>query len=127
MEVGSAAPLHLGASNLVLLAHLEPTRQKAALRHWLVSEAERARLHATLTTIRQQGYVYTVAQLTTGVAAVAVPVADVNGRLLGGLSIGGYAERLTRETAERLLPDLRRASRDLTGALEADEVKELTT
>jgi len=34
MEVGSQAPLHLGASNLVLLANLAPEDREKAVRHW---------------------------------------------------------------------------------------------
>ena len=123
MEVGSTAPLHLGASNLVLLAHLEPAQQEAVLHHWL-TVPERPRFYTTLEAVRQQGYVYTAAQLTPGVAALAVPVLDQARKPLGGLSVGGYAERLTREVAEAFLPELRRVSRDLADALEVSKMPE---
>ena len=124
MEIGSTAPLQLGASNLVLLAHLEPAQQDLVLNHWLGNGAERLRLRNDLETVCRQGYTYTVAQLTPGVAAIAVPVLSEKGQLLGGLSIGGYAERFTSEVAESLLTDLFEASRSLAQSLGFSETFE---
>ena len=121
MEVGSTAPLQLGASNLVLLAHLEPAQQDLVLNHWLEGKEERQYLRNDLETICRQGYTYTVAQLTPGVAAIAVPVLTREGQLLGGLSIGGYAERFTLEVAESFLADLLEASRSLADALKVSK------
>lgn len=108
MEVGLQAPLHLGASNLIMLAFLEPDQQKIAINSWTAGEAEQTRLLANLSDIRRQGYVYTVGQYTPGVAALAVPVTDAG--LVAALSIGGYAERFNKGVASRFLPELRSAA-----------------
>jgi IclR family KDG regulon transcriptional repressor len=122
MEIGSRSPLHLGASNLVLLAHLESPEQDAALRYWISDEAERRGLLAQLRAIREQGYVFTIAQLTPDVAALAVPILNQSGGLVAGLSIGGYAKRFTRAAGERLLPAVKQASLRISQSL-VDVVK----
>lgn len=117
MELGSRSPLHLGASNLVLLAHLELPEQDATLRYWISDEAERKEVLAQLRAIRDQGYVFTVAQLTPDVAALAVPILNQRGGLVAGLSIGGYAKRFTREAGQKLLPAVKQASLRISQSL----------
>ena len=118
MEIGVQVPLHLGASNLVLLAYLEPKKRDAVVRHWIPTELERERFLKNLEPIKQQGYVYTVAQFTPGVAALAVPVVDENRTLMAGLSVGGPSTRFTKEVASQLVSALFTASSELTKDLQ---------
>ncbi|MEM4846847.1 MAG: IclR family transcriptional regulator [Thermosphaera sp.] len=104
LEVGLRAPLHLGASNRILLAFLPASDQALILNHWLEDDDARKLVAADLLAIRRQGYSYTVAQQTPGAAALAVPILDEGGNLVAGLSIGGPASRLTWEVAQPLLP-----------------------
>lgn len=119
MEIGTRAPLHLGASNLILLAHLAPERQREVARHWLPDPAGHAELGAVLEEVRRSGYCYTNGQYTPGVAAIAVPVLTPDGALVAGLSVGGYAERFTREVAAGLLDSLR----EVAGAIARDHAR----
>lgn len=115
MTIGAQVPLHLGASNLILLAYLEPEKRDAVARRWIPDTLERERFLANLELIKQQGYVYTVAQFTPDVAAIAVPVMDEeNHTLMAGLSVGGPSTRFTEEVALQLLSDLYIASSELT-------------
>lgn len=118
LEEGARAPLHLGASNLVLLAHLPRARAEKALTFWLTEQAKKKEVVAQLERIRVQGFAYTVAQLTPGAAALAVPVMGVGSRLLGGLSVSGPAERFTWERAQEVLPLLRDHARTLGKEIE---------
>lgn len=107
LEVGKRSPLHLGASNRVLLAFLPPQRQRLVVERWLEDERERAHLMDELAAIRRVGYVYTASQLTPGAAALAVPVLDgTTGRAVAGLSIAGPEERFPLDRALELLPRL---------------------
>lgn len=133
LEVGSASPLHRGASNLILLAFLPAARRDAALRHWLPAEgapegapdrspenadAARAELRAELQRIRRRGYAFTSAQLTPGVSALAVPVLDEKGGIAIGLSLGAPAERFDEARARRFVPLLTQAAQRLARRLD---------
>lgn len=113
LDVGSVSPLHLGASNLILLAFSADEQRDAAVRHW-VPEAEREELIGQLERIRSEQFVYTVSQLTPGVAALAVPI-PIRGGTTIGLSIGGPANRLTRDHALSFLPDLQSTAKEVAG------------
>lgn len=119
MEVGVQVPLHLGASNLVLLAYFEPKKRDTVVQRWIPDALERQRFLANLEFIKKQGYIYTVAQFTPGVAALAVPIVDEeNHTLIAGLSVAGPSTRFTEEVALQLLPALFAASSELTEDLQ---------
>ncbi len=120
MQVGVQAPLHIGASNLILLAYLPSEEQRVALSYWLPDTSKREALCDELKTIRKQGFVYTNAQLTPGVAALAVPVLGKDQTILIGLSLGGYSERFTKQVAMQALPKLREAGFELSKKLQAN-------
>lgn len=107
MDIGSRAPLHRGASNVVLLAHLPRAQRASVAAYWVPDAAERERLLRRLDGIRGEGSVYTVSELSPGAAAIAVPVLDREGDLVAALSLSGPTERLPPERAERLLAPLR--------------------
>jgi DNA-binding IclR family transcriptional regulator len=118
MEVGSIAPLHLGASNRVLLAFLPATELDAALDRWAGDGEERRPLDADLVRIRERGFSFTTAQLTPGAAAIAVPVLDSKGGILCGLSVGGPAERFTESRAREFLPLLQQMASETAARLD---------
>lgn len=106
MEIGSRAPLHRGASNVVLLAHMARADQEAVVGYWVTNAADRLALDRRLADIRRAGYVYTNSELSPGAAAIAVPVLDRDGDLVAALSLSGPTERLPEARAEDLLPAL---------------------
>lgn len=118
LEIGSVTPLHLGASNLVLLAFLTEQKRTVALNHWISEPSRRAQLRTELERIRQERFVFTTSQLTPGVSALAVPVLDSKGGFLAGLSIGGPAERLTANQAREFLPVLQRTATEVAERLD---------
>ena len=118
LEEGARAPLHLGASNLVLLAYLPRARAEKALTFWLTEQEKKKEVISQLERIRAQGFAYTVAQLTPGAAALAVPVTGVRSRLLRGLSVSGPAQRFTWARAQEVLPLLREHARTLGKEIE---------
>ncbi len=106
MEIGSRTPLHRGASNVVLLAHMARADQETVVGYWVANPAERESLRRRLMEIRRAGYVYTNSELSPGAAAIAVPVLDREADLVAALSLSGPTERLSEAGAEDLLPAL---------------------
>lgn len=107
LQLGSLTPMHLGASNRILLASLPPADRALVARHWVQGEADRAALEEDLRSIRAAGYVITSSQLTSGATAIAVPVRDEKGALIAGLSIGGPTDRFDETVAHGHLAALR--------------------
>lgn len=107
MEIGSRAPLHRGASNIVLLAHMSRADQEAVVGYWSADSAEREALALRLLDIQHDGFVYTKSELNPGVAAIAVPVLDRDRDLVAALSLSGPTERLPEVRARSYLPALR--------------------
>jgi DNA-binding IclR family transcriptional regulator len=83
------APMHLGASGKVLAAHLDPLDRER-----LLAVVGQAGLDGDLDQIRRRGYAVTTEELDIGATAVAAPILDRRGRIVGGLSIAGPSERI---------------------------------
>lgn len=99
LEIGSAVPLHIGASPKLLLAHL-PERERdgylaraakgsAALRKGL------ARLRRELDEMRERGTWITIDEITPGVWACAATVLE-NGKVIAAMSVAGPAFRIDK-------------------------------
>lgn len=107
LEPGSLAPMHLGASNRILLAFLPPRARDRVVDRWAEDEAERTALKEDLRRIRHDRFVLTSSQLTSGATAVGVPVLDEKGALIAGLSLGGPSDRFDASAAHATLGALR--------------------
>lgn len=114
---GAASPLHLGASNTVLLAFLPEVERRLWVAEALEDAIARAAVERELRAIEAAGFAYSASQLTPGAAAIGVPVRGASGRVLAGLSIGAPAYRFSRERALEVLPLLVRAGDALSRRL----------
>jgi len=120
--VGTPWPLHAGATNKVLLAHLPADVQARHLRGPLPRLTPRTvtdprRLAAELARIRRRGYAYSVGELTPGVLGVAVPVHG-GGRLLGAVAVAGPTSRVGPRDVPHLVARLRAAAAGIVEDLE---------
>ncbi|MEJ7932421.1 IclR family transcriptional regulator [Ramlibacter sp. AN1015] len=107
IDVGARRPLGASVSGVALLSGLAP--QEAAE----LGRANAVRLEALGRSVRQvlasaesarrQGYVYAPAGVMPGTSAVAVPVRDGGGVVVGAISIATLAERLRRERLKPVL------------------------
>lgn len=119
IEVGTASPLHLGASNSVLLAFLPDVERSMILSQTVIQPEARNRAEAEMQSIADAGYAYSSEQLTPGAAALGVPIMDVDGQVIAGLSIGAPAYRFRWSHARSHLGRLRRAAASLATRLGA--------
>lgn len=101
MGIGENFPLTRGATNKVLLAYLQPAEQEEILTG-VAMPAEAEAIRADLAEIRQQGYAFSVGEVTFQTAAAAVPIISPQGGLIAGLSLAGPMARVTSQR----LPDL---------------------
>jgi DNA-binding IclR family transcriptional regulator len=120
--VGTPWPLHAGAANKVLLAHLPEETVAEVLSGSLPRITSRTitdphRLRAELALIRRRGFAYSVGELTPQIAGVAVPILGA-GQLMGALAVAGPASRLTAARIPQSVTLLKQAAHTMTHALE---------
>jgi DNA-binding IclR family transcriptional regulator len=99
LEIGSAVPLHVGASPKMLLAHLPERERDGYLARAAKSDAALrkglARLREELDEMRRHGTAITVDEITPGVWACAAPILE-NGRPIAAVSVAGPVFRIDR-------------------------------
>lgn len=111
VPVGTVRPLHVAAAGRVLLA-FEDTASREA---YLASDAMGAELNLAITgeelareleRIASDGYTVSLDQFIQGLASIAAPVFDGDGRCIAALAIGGPSERL-RESRDEYVATVR--------------------
>lgn len=119
-ELGSSAPLHAGASGKVILAHLDPEKQKRFLRlphlQRLTQRTiiNRMQLERELKKCRRKGFTISRGERFPNTCSVAVPVFGPNREVLGVISVIGPSDRLTHSWCRSITPILLKETRLLT-------------
>ncbi len=123
LPVGSHVPFHCTASGKTFLASLK-TRDRArivgqspleALTPNTVTDPEA--LQRELKDIRRRGFAIDNEEFIEGMAAIAVPVRDADGRYMASIGVHGPVLRYSAERAASFAPLLEAAARDLAGVL----------
>lgn len=118
INLGVRRPLGASVSGIVLLAALEPgtaeqlTRANAtrlALQQRSVDDVLRM-----VRAARSAGHAYASHGVMPGTAALAVPVDDTHGHVLGAISIAALADRLERKRVPAVLERMQRQARLIT-------------
>jgi DNA-binding IclR family transcriptional regulator len=104
--LGRLSPMHVGASGKAILAYLEPEEQE----NYLTADnlrpitndtiADRELLLKDLEWTRQHGYSKSQGELDRGVSAVAAPVFNQFGRVIGSITIMGFSQDFTKESSD---------------------------
>lgn len=120
-ERGKSVPLHAGASMKAMLAFLRAAEQKAILDRPLARVAEGTitnprELRRELEAIRTAGYAVSYQEVYPGVRAVAVPIRNASGAVVGSLGVAGPAARLSDATAHAIAPQLLAVAAELAAA-----------
>ena len=120
---GKAMPLHGTASGKCFLAYATADVREAFLQAAPLAKLtnrtihDLARLEASLTEIRRQGYATEEEEFSTGDAAIAAPILDRDRRIRGTISIFGPAERLAGRRLGRLVTLLKAEAQHISGLL----------
>lgn len=110
--VGQLTPLHATSSGKILLAHMDEGQLdkvlsaaglKAYTEHTVTS---RKTLMAQLAEARERGFATAFEELETGLNAIAVPVRDHTGTVVGAVSASGPAYRFDRARMEAAIDDI---------------------
>jgi DNA-binding IclR family transcriptional regulator len=132
LRTGTSIPLHLGAAAKVLLAHAGPDLWDAYAKHidegggapnQIRNVIERhmsprlAELGEEMEEIRRTGLSISNSDVVLGVAALGAPVLDQSGSVCAAISIGGEAQHVLGDVAERNERLVRRAAHQLSVAL----------
>jgi DNA-binding IclR family transcriptional regulator len=126
LRVGRVSPLYAGAGPRVLLAYqLEEDRRKI-IRALTLKKigpktlTSRKELEARIMCTLKRGYEISEEELTEGARAIAVPVFDCFGKLVGALSVTGLKYRMGRKRLSEFLAILRDSAKQLSHKITAD-------
>ena len=91
--------MHTGAAAKVIMAHLSESEQDRIIKEGLPKVTRKTitdprKLRNTLRQIRKNGYCVSAGELVSGTRGIAAPILDEHGRIIGGLSIIGPAQRI---------------------------------
>ena len=119
VEIGKTLPAYATSVGHVLLAWLPEDKilqlypEPVLMGYTDHTVRSRDELLAKLATVRSQGYALNPGQLSESVAAVAVPVHDDKGIVVGAFSVAGPATQFTSDDIyRRYLPALLEAARE---------------
>ena len=129
IEIGKRLPLHAGGSGKATLAFFTDAEREAYLSQPKL--APRAggpvnlkRLKTELADIRRRGYARSISERVPGAAAVAAPIFNHLGEVVGCLSVSGPAWRFTEqkfaEFGRQVMQSAALVSRDLGAPVSAD-------
>ena len=122
-EVGTTAPVYVGAAGRVLLAAMPPADVLVLLSGVPLSTpatgepVDLARLAKDLDIVRRQGFAMSEGERMPGAAAVSVPVQG-SGGMVAALSILGPAMRLTRRKRLECVEQLKLAANHMGSSLQ---------
>ncbi|MEM6385557.1 MAG: IclR family transcriptional regulator [Pseudomonadota bacterium] len=119
LPVGSHVPFHCTASGKTYLASLRKRDRLRILEaRALVPQTKNTttdpdQLLSELRSISRKGYALDNEEFIEGMAAIAVPVRDHNGRYMASIGVHGPVQRYSAKTAESFAPVLAEAASDL--------------
>jgi len=116
---GEQSPLLHGATGKILLAYLSKAELDQIFRETPANKRpNRAALDKQLAQYRKQGYAHTTSERVQGVAAVSVPVRNINGQVFYCISITGPAIRVDQHI-DKFIALLLNASKAVSGQMGA--------
>jgi len=117
-EIGRSWPAHATSTGKLLLAMKQPTPSLPRLtKLGPRTITTRAALERELERIRNNGYAVAVGELESGLVAMAAPVRNHLGYVVGALSINGPSSRLGPKRRRSLVPKLCRAAQRVSRRL----------
>jgi DNA-binding IclR family transcriptional regulator len=125
-EPGKIGPLHCTGQGKALVAFAPPEERKRLLRELELKPmtpatiTDRAAFRAEIEKVRTQGWALANDEHEAGIRAVGVPVLGLDGIAIAAISTAAPAFRVpAEEMAERYVPPLRAAARELAALLPA--------
>ena len=124
VELGRRFPLHAGSSSTCILAFLPASESSEYLNGHCALEALTTRtitgpeeLRARVASVRASGISQSEGERQQGAGSVAAPVFDVDGQVVGSISVCGPGYRMHEQARVAMIPDLRKAADEVSRAL----------
>lgn len=119
VEIGRLFPLHAGSSSKVILSNLDEDRQREIVDGVLEKVTPNTvidppALRNELQNLRDQGYSLSRGERQPGAGAVAAPVFDYTGNVIGAISVCGPIQRFDEVTVARLIPQVINAAAEIS-------------
>ena len=116
--LGSTAPLHFGASGIVLLAFIDDDQRERALSLLEASgvDLDRRAVERKIKAAQRDGFSVDLGGRLAGASAVAIPV--LSDRILLALGVIGSSSRLTAARLEGFVPLMTQVAADLARLLD---------
>jgi len=121
--IGSATPIYAGASGQVLMAHMpESERERIIkatnLRPVIPSRAiDRKSYVEQLKKVRDEGFAYSIGDVTPGSSAISAPVFDADANIVATIVVRGPQTRLMEKELIKMAPHVMKAANDISHEL----------
>jgi len=117
--MGSQVPAHCTSSGLVFLAYQPKETVDRIIRKGLTAYTEKTitdpqRLYQVLETVRKQGYAVSIEEYQKGVASVAAPILNAQGKAIASVSTPGPVNRMPKETIAQIAKYVTRAAQEIS-------------
>ncbi|AWH91564.1 IclR family transcriptional regulator [Dietzia lutea] len=123
INIGTVLPYHAAAGPVVMLANSPALRdrwvQEGLTRFTSRTMHDPGALAAHLDRVRDAGYSLSESDYLDGVSAVAAPVRDQTGAVVGSISVGGRAENFTGPTLDAKIEQVTRAALRVSSVVQA--------
>ena len=117
--IGKQVPYHASALGKILLAYsVVPLPTGRLERRTAMTITSRAALLKELAKVRRVGYATIVDELEAGLVAISAPIRELDGRVIGAISISGPSPRLNRTNIQKV-------AKVITSEIEAEQNKTL--
>ena len=118
-ERGQLLPLHVGASEQVLLAWMPEEVRERVLSGPLVrmtpnTVCDPHALRERLELIRRQGHMITTGEAFLGSTGIAAPIFDRKGDVVASISVSGPAERMGADKQEMIVGELKKVAAEVS-------------
>jgi IclR family KDG regulon transcriptional repressor len=122
-KLGSRIPMHIGAANKSMLAHM-PTGEVKKILNQYVPKEEQAAFWNLLETIKEQGCVISHGERTEGTIGIGAPILNHFGQVQGAVSVGVVSFNLTEERLDYLVSSVRETGQRISLKLGYSEMQE---
>ena len=117
LYVGNSYPLHTGASARILLANMPEEDRLEYIDSLFIERSAKEELLEDMRRIRERGYDYTEQMMTKGIWGISVPIFDVRGKLIGGISTGDHIENNSPDYLQERLTQLKQLAVQIQEAM----------
>ncbi|MCW2241107.1 IclR family transcriptional regulator [Azospirillum canadense] len=128
--VGGQLPMNCGAAPRVLLAYLPEDEvgrvlDRGTTRLTPFTTTDPGALMKELAEVRERGWSIAVDDVIEGLAAIAMPLFDPDGRMIAAVSLTGLTPHIVRNGQPAFLEELRGAVREISASLYSHSVPPL--